>query len=261
MKKAIQLVLIYMLVQVLGALIAGPLCLAYSYVAYGSIEGAESLTLAPAMLFGFLIMGWYLWKQGYLTGDRQLYSPVSASVLLWSVLAGASVVFLSDVLTSKLDFLPDWLENTFDALQAGWLGIVCVALLGPVLEELLFRGAVTKVLLRRYSPAVAIVVSGLLFGIFHLNPAQIVGASLAGFLFAWIYWRTGSLVPCILIHVLNNSLSVFLSLRYPEAESLTEVLGVEWSWAGIAVSLLVLVVSLRLLWKCNYRTDWKRSEV
>ena len=64
-----------------------------------------------------------------------------------------------------------------------------------------------------------------------------------------------------LIHVLNNSLSVFLSLRYPEAESLTEVLGVEWSWAGIAVSLLVLVVSLRLLWKCNYRTDWKRSEV
>ena len=46
MKKAIQLVLIYMLVQVLGALIAGPLCLAYSYVAYGSIEGAESLTLA-----------------------------------------------------------------------------------------------------------------------------------------------------------------------------------------------------------------------
>lgn len=68
-------------------------------------------------------------------------------------------------------------------------------------------------------------------------------------------------MPCILIHVLNNSLSVFLSLRYPEAESLTEVLGVEWPWGGIVVSLLVLAVSLRLLWKYNYRTDWKRSEV
>lgn len=255
------MVLIYMVAQVLGALLAGPLCLAYSYVAYGSVEVAESLILAPAMLFGFLIMGWYLWWQGYLTGDRQLYSPVSAGVLLWSVLAGASVVFLSDVLTSKLDFLPDWLENTFDALQAGWLGIVCVALLGPVLEELLFRGAVTKVLLQRYSPAAAIVVSGLLFGIFHLNPAQVVGASLSGFLFAWIYWRTGSVVPCILIHVLNNSLSVFLSLRYPEAESLTDVLGVEWPWGGIAAVLLLLAVSLWQLWKYNYRTDWKKSEV
>ena len=261
MKTAIKLVLIYMVVQVLGALIAGPLCLAYSYMAYGSVEGAESLTLAPAMLFGFLIMGWYLWRQGYLTGDRQLYSPVSVGALLWSVLAGASVVFLSDVLTSKLNFLPDLLKSTFDALQAGWQGIVCVALLGPVLEELLFRGAVTKVLLRRYRPAVAIVVSGLLFGIFHLNPAQIVGAALAGFLFAWIYWRTGSLVPCIVVHVLNNSLSVFLGIRYPEAESLTDVLGVEWPWGGIAVSLLVLAVSLWQLWKYNYRTDWKTNEV
>ena len=36
-----------------------------------------------------------------------------------------------------------------------------------VLEELLFRGAITKELLRRYSPAKAILFSGLIFGIFH----------------------------------------------------------------------------------------------
>ena len=44
----------------------------------------------------------------------------------------------------------DWLSDTFDLLQSGWLGIICVAILGPILEELLFRGAITKVLLKKY---------------------------------------------------------------------------------------------------------------
>ena len=57
---------------------------------------------------------------------------------------------------SELTFLPNLLDQTFDILQSGWLGILCISVLGPVLEELLFRGAITKELLRRYSPAKAI---------------------------------------------------------------------------------------------------------
>ena len=98
-----------------------------------------------------------------------------------------------------------------------------VFMLGPILEELLFRGAVTKVLLKKYNPLTAILISGLIFGIFHMNPAQVVGATLIGFILAWIYYKTHSLIPCILIHIMNNSLSVYLALKFPDVEYSSEL--------------------------------------
>ena len=177
MKTAIKLAFIYLAMQILGALAVGPFTMIYAYVKYGTIDRANEFALAPTLLAGFVFMLIYLWKKGYLTKDKQLYSPVSASYLFWSAIMGISMIYLIDFLMSHLTFLPDWLSNTFDLLQSGWLGILCVAILGPILEELLFRGAVTKVLLKKYNPLTAILISGLIFGIFHMNPAQVVGAT------------------------------------------------------------------------------------
>ena len=57
-----------------------------------------------------------------------------------------------------------------------------------------------------------------------VNPAQILPAFLIGILLAWTYYKTGSLIPCILMHVLNNSLSVYLSIKYPEAENMDDLI-------------------------------------
>lgn len=254
MKTAIKLILIYFLMQLLGALTAGPLAVLYVYVTTGGLDAAlaQTLSLAPALLLGIVYMTLFLWKAGYLANDGRLYALTGVPCLLWSLLAGVSAMFLTDVAVSYLTFLPDWMEQTFDVLQSGWLGIVCVAVLGPILEELLFRGAVTKALLQKFSPAVAILLSGLLFGLFHINPVQVVSASLIGFLLAWLYWRTRSVVPGILIHILNNSFSVYLSLNYPEVENVKELIGTEALIAGIVGAVAVLGLSLRQLRKWNF---------
>ena len=148
---------------------------------------------------------------------------------------------------SVLTFLPNWMEQTFDILQSGWLGILCIAVLGPILEELLFRGAITKVLLKKYSPVKAILISGLIFGIFHINPAQVVGACFSGFLFAWLYYRTGSLISCILIHILNNSLSVYLALNYPDVDTTVQLLGEPVYLICLAVAVGLFLLSLKKL--------------
>ena len=70
----------------------------------------------------------------------------------------------------------------------------------------------------------AILISALLFGVFHINPAQILPAFLIGILLAWTYYKTGSLIPCILMHILNNSLAVYLSIKYPEAENMDDLI-------------------------------------
>lgn len=247
MKTAIKLVLVYFIMQILAALVVAPFSMLYAYLVNGTTDNAGSIALAPSMLLGFVAMGCYLWKKGYLKGDKRMWSPVSASYLGWSIVIGFSAIFLIDFVMSELSFLPDWLGETFDVLQSGWLGIVCISVLGPVLEEMLFRGAITKVLLQKYSPVKAIILSALIFGIFHINPAQVVGAVLSGILFAWLYYKTRSLIPGILIHVLNNSLSVFLSLRYPDVEYTSDLFGEPVYWICVAAAALLFIVSYKVM--------------
>ena len=231
MKTAIKLALIYLAMQILGALAVGPFTMIYAYVKYGTVDRASEFALAPTLL----------------TGDKRLYSPVSVSYLSWSAMMGISMIYLIDFLMSHLTFLPDWLSDTFDLLQSGWLGIICVAILGPILEELLFRGAITKVLLKKYNPVVAILISGLIFGIFHMNPAQVVGATLIGFILAWIYYKTHSLIPCILIHIMNNSLSVYLALKFPDVEYSSELIGEKAYLTGLVIAFLLFILSWRMM--------------
>lgn len=79
MKTAIKLVLIYFLMQLIGALFAGPFCLLYTYFAYGTfdMDKAGQIAVAPTMLLGFVFMGLYLWRQ--LPDGRQasVFSGVS----------------------------------------------------------------------------------------------------------------------------------------------------------------------------------------
>ena len=59
MKTAIKLVLIYFLMQLIGALFAGPFCLLYTYFAYGTfdMDKAGQIAVAPTMLLGFVFSG------------------------------------------------------------------------------------------------------------------------------------------------------------------------------------------------------------
>ena len=257
MWKAIKLILIYFVMQILGTLTATPIATLYVYFTTGGFDTYQSSQLAaiPAMILGFAYMALYLWKKNYLTGDSALYDPTSARVLGWSVLGGVSVMWLGEFVTSSLAFLPDWMEATFTNMSGSVMGFISLAVLGPVLEELLFRGAVTKELLKRYKPGTAIVLSGLLFGLFHINPAQVVGAMISGFFFAWLYYRTRSLVPGIVLHILNNGLAAWLMAAHPEWNDLSfrQLLNSDALYfALLAVAAVALLLSLRMLRRCTY---------
>ena len=88
----------------------------------------------------------------------------------------------------------------------GVFGPLRSVLMAPILEELLNRGLILRGFLGAYSRPRAVFLSALLFGLFHLNPWQILPAFGAGLLLGW--WRvgTGSLWPCIAGHMLWNGL-------------------------------------------------------
>jgi membrane protease YdiL (CAAX protease family) len=81
-----------------------------------------------------------------------------------------------------------------------------VVVIPPIVEEMLFRGVVLQSL-KRYGEGFAIVVSAFFFALYHGNLIQIVFAFLAGLALGFVVVRTGSLLPSILIHCVNNAVS------------------------------------------------------
>lgn len=261
MKTVVKLILIYYLLQILGSLVAAPCVMIYDFATTGTLDvaAAQAQVMAPAMLLGFVFIAVFVWKAGYLTDLGRMFSPVSAGWTAGAVLAGVSLIVWADFLVAQLTFLPDWMEQTFQTLQAGWLGVLCMAVLGPVVEEVFFRGVLTRELLKRYKPATAILVSGLVFGVIHINPAQVVGACISGFFFAWLYARTCSILPGIFIHILNNGLSVYLMRTYPEMETAGELLGTTGYAVLLAVSAAVLILSMA--WLLRRQNHFKPEEL
>jgi len=235
MKRSILLVLVYFLIQAMAGVVV---------MLFSSFNDAITYTLlvADAIMAGLLI---YL---GYLS-DWKLWHPINFKMLFWTILAGLSAIFCCDAISSLADFLPDLMEDTFATIEDSWLGILAIAVVGPILEEMLFRGAITKELLKHYNPTLAILLSALIFGIFHINPAQILTAFLLGLLLAWLYYKTRSLVPGILVHILNNSLSVYFTHTYPDAHNFAEILGYLPYFFCLTFAILLLIFSVRMLKK------------
>ncbi|WP_051652421.1 CPBP family intramembrane glutamic endopeptidase [Clostridium algidicarnis] len=92
-----------------------------------------------------------------------------------------------------------------------YLLVLEIALIGPIIEEILFRGIILNGLLKKYSPAKAILFSSLLFSLIHGNLPQMFNALFFGILLGLIYIKTKSLYAVIFTHIIANTLSIILS--------------------------------------------------
>lgn len=158
--------------------------------------------------------------------------------------------------------LPNWTSQTFLSMaRYPALSLTFGCLLAPLLEEILFRGILLRGLLRNYSPAVAIGQSALLFGIFHLNPAQSLFALLFGVMLGWLYYRTQSLAICIALHALNNLLSFSSMMR--GSPSISEAAQQQYLHSStFLISFLVAALLLSgLLWLIKRMTTPLPSEL
>lgn len=85
----------------------------------------------------------------------------------------------------------------------GWL-LVLVAVVGPIAEEVFFRGLVYRWLRVRWGVLRALFFSALLFALLHTDAVAFVPIFALGLLFGWVYEQTGTLVAPVAIHILHN---------------------------------------------------------
>jgi membrane protease YdiL (CAAX protease family) len=102
-------------------------------------------------------------------------------------------------------------DVTEEIARANWLlFLLPVVVVAPIAEEIFFRGLLLRDYLARYSVTTAIIVSAILFAIFHLNPWQAVVALPLGVAYAWLVLKTGSVLPGMMSHAMVNFSTNFL---------------------------------------------------
>lgn len=141
------------------------------------------------------------------------------TVLFWCCLAAFGAIIPSTYIQELLPELPSNADDEFDMLLGSRLGYFVIALGAPLVEELVFRGAILRALLRwKSNPWVGIIISSVLFAASHMNPVQMPHAFLVGLLLGWMYYRTDSIVPGVVYHWVNNTVAYVLYQFYPNAD-------------------------------------------
>ena len=213
--------------------------------------------LNTLMVFGGLPLLW-AW-----TGHVQFrpgfqFSRPTLLACLGAILLGISLwPFIHDlvVLMRNLGLMtvqPELQHLTKEALTQWrtvspfWI-VLAFAILPAIFEELTFRGYLFTAVKEASGPRTAIVVSSVLFGLFHLvlgnslSLDRLVPATLLGFVLALVAWRSGSVVPGILLHVLHNSCLVLMGYYEPELQ--------QQSWVPQGEGYLPIVWLLGGAWR------------
>ena len=181
----------------------------------GSLEnswvylGAGTL---PLYLVGMPVAALIMWKMPA-ASPREYHRVGVLGTVAFATITYALFYGFQLLTMTWMDLLSRLTDHTFTmpAYEGESLAatLVIVGGLGPVLEELFFRGLVLRRLLP-YGRIFAVVVSSALFGLFHGNFFQMFFAFGVGLAFAYITIRTGSMVYSILMHIFFNSYSSIL---------------------------------------------------
>lgn len=152
-------------------------------------------------------------KEGFSgTGKAFVWAPpvIWFSVIILAIATGQ---FLNDLINGLHlnDLFTGYSEVSEQAFSGQPVGlmILVVGIIGPICEELMFHGIVFHRLKDWVKPQAAIVISALLFGIYHGNVVQFFYATCMGVMLAIIYDKTGTLWISIVAHIVANLWSLF----------------------------------------------------
>jgi len=146
-------------------------------------------------------LGFHGFHPGYLllTGGLLFLSLVIN--LLWSLLLAPF----------GLETQPEVLPIFGEGVQGLILALVAGSLIAPLAEETFFRGFLFANLREHQGPLRAMVITALLFALFHLTPTAFVPLFFLGCFLALLYRLSNSLLPCLLLHATMNTLALTLS--------------------------------------------------
>lgn len=226
---------------------------------------------AAAQTFGYMLM--YLLR-GLFSG--YWYNIVLNSVCVLGANAAAFLLICGRVkLSKKQDNFKQWelaaffFGAVFLACIAGYLAkllspheiasgapqgydlilyAIYTLILAPVAEEIAFRGAALSRLRNSFGPYISALLSAILFAAYHMSLAQFPYTFVLGFCLAIVAQRGGNIICCILLHALNNLLTLAAAL----SDTVSAITDIALPILGTA-GIVMIIVTKR--YKIDSKTD------
>lgn len=250
----------------IGSLFASILLIAYSKLSGTSLTNMLNYNLLVIYIIPMVPVFCYIILRSYLLAKQngeyiKIHKPVKMEegrklswlsisiVVLLSVLA---LGFAIDPITAHID-IPEGLKPTYGKMSSGdiW-SLLSVVIFAPLCEEFIFRGNIERGMLKKGSPAIAIIWSSFLFGFIHLNLFQGLAGFIMGAFIGYIYYKTHSIWLAIFAHFVNNGSSFLLVYLLPKelaTMNTSQVLNYfnitnNIYWTIVALGALICILSI-----------------
>lgn len=182
-----------------------------------------------SMINLILIAGMGSWY--YFIRKRRDVSPVDYRKILSPKMVGCLAAlaffaqFVCSIVMAVIAFVFPEVFKDYEKLMEGvdinvlpaWATLFIVAVWAPLAEEIVFRAMIFRTLRKGFALWPAAVLSGIAFGVYHMNLIQGVYASLLGILLAYIYEKTNSLLGVYLFHLSFNLMNYGISFIWQQA--------------------------------------------
>lgn len=153
-----------------------------------------------------------------------VFSGKSANVpeaIGWGIL-GFIMIYVGQIIGVYIETLfgiDPGSENTADIgamMKSAPIMILAVAIIGPILEELVFRRVIFGSLIQKYNFWISAIVSGVVFAAVHLEFEHILLYTICGLIFAFLYYKTKSIITSIVAHIMLNSTVSLIQWYYDD---------------------------------------------
>lgn len=169
-----------------------------------AISLGELLLLVPVWLLGVHKYG-VGWDRLGLRGFQGEMLGLGCGLMLLSL--AFNLVYALFLGLFGLRIQPD-LIPIFEQLSSPWFLLIGGAIVAPFVEEIFFRGFVFGGLRPRYGWQRAALISSALFAMIHFVPTAVIPIFILGYIFAYLYHRSDSIWPAILMHAATNALAL-----------------------------------------------------
>lgn len=213
MEKALKYFGVWLLIQIVVALVliipAAIIMFALGSALDFGYDVGLTWFIAICLFIIDLVVFYVFWKRRY-TNLSFLWSEKAKRLYFWVVIASIGYIMADWHLSELLPFA-DWESEdleTLSRLATNPIGLITASFVAPVVEEMVFRGAILRALLqKKWNPWIAIFISAAIFGIIHMNLTQGVSAFVVGIFMGWLFYRTRSIWPGVILHMMNNTIS------------------------------------------------------
>ena len=270
MRKALTYIIVFILVQLMATyavLTVASMLDGHDFITavkaalMGGVAGTATLLIITSAVYSVILLVMFLSLKWCVASPTYLRTK-PWGVFFWAGVAALGTLIPSEVYQELLP-LPDFSTQELMQVMSSRWGYLTICIFAPLVEEVVFRGAVLRSLLQRMNSRWgAIALSAFLFALVHLNPAQMPHAFLIGLLLGWMYERTRSILPGIMVHWVNNTVVYVVYNLLPNLSErpVYDLFGGDWKRIALSV-LFSLLILLPALWQLHTRMKPAQEEI